>query len=1005
MNIIFKILIIILLYVSNSTTIFGQRIMDTDAAMKKAKELGIPQSQVESIINDQSIFKSDLENEFSKKLNDLNNKNNPNKMTSDKINSDLKKDLLNTVNINSNSEVIVEEITSKKDENDRFKKEDSIDSSSVKESIKNLYFGYNIFYQDPELFQPSADLTIGPNYLISPGDEIIVMLWGETEINQSFSVSREGYLFIDNLGQIFVNGLTINELEKKLFNQFKKIYSSLGEVSGTNRTYLDVSLGKSALLPMRIFVLGSVDQPGAYSVKTTSSIFSSFYYFNGPSIDGSLRNVKLIRDGKEISSVDFYDFLLSGKKSKDLRLQRDDIIFIPNRGKTVTVKGEIRKPYIYELKDGENLDDLINISGGLLPTTYLKRGQIERIVPPSKRGPNIPDRRLIDIDLADKKAVEKIKLFDGDKIEFFKISDEIFNSVQLVGEVNRPGFYDLGNGLKISQLIIKADGLTNDAYLGLAKVIIRKNGKDFKMKTVDLSKALLNDDNHDLDVVPGSRIEIFNKIKLRYYRDVFINGHVLRPGPRQYMEGMTLSDLIFDGGGFLNEKHLSEAYMERAEITRWDKSKFKRELIEFRLDSVLVGKEIANLEIQMGDSVRIYSNSEVQGYIAPNVKITGYVKRPGTYPLTDNLKIIDLLFLAGGFEDEAHINTTFLDRADLIRYNDDYVTKKLIRFNLENVLNDKLDSNVLLQPGDEITIYPKSFFNIKQKVTITGSIKIPGEYDLKESMSLKDLILEAGGVGNEYSTFKAEISRRVNNNKGQKKYSNIIEKYYDNNEDIFKKKNIESNNIELRPFDVVTVVVDPFSSKMQTVNIDGFIKLPGNYILNTSDVKVTDIIQRAGGIREEAYPQASRLIRDGKIIKLSFEKIIKRPSSYHNFNLLPGDSLLIGARKNIVVIEGEVNSPGNYSYYENYRYNDYIKMAGGYTRDAAKRASFVKYVDGRSIPINILGSPKIEDSCIISVGKKEEVEPFSITEYITNLTSIYADLTQALLLVNLARQN
>ena len=166
------------------------------------------------------------------------------------------------------------------------------------QKTQKLYFGYNVFKSDPDLFQKSAVESVDPSYLIGPGDEIILMLWGQIEQNKVYTVSKEGYLFIPDIGQVFVNGLNLEQLEKKLLRVLKKVHSSLGS-NNTPATTFDVSLGSSSLRPIRIFALGELDQPGAYAVKPNSTFFTAMYYFGGPSLSGTLRNVKLIRNKKK----------------------------------------------------------------------------------------------------------------------------------------------------------------------------------------------------------------------------------------------------------------------------------------------------------------------------------------------------------------------------------------------------------------------------------------------------------------------------------------------------------------------------------------------------------------------------------------------------------------------------------------------------------------------------------------------------------------------------------
>ena len=261
------------------------------------------------------------------------------------------------------------------------------------------------------------------------------MIWGETEKNDQYIITKDGYLFLQNIGQVFVNGLTLEQLEQKLYKLFKKVYSTLDKSSDNAKTFLDISLGSTSLRPIRIFVLGEVAQPGAYNVSASTTLFNSLFYFNGPKISGSLRDIKLIRNNNEIAKIDFYDYLITGKQVNDVRLQRDDVVFIPTRGKSVTVSGEINRPAIYELKIEEGLNDLIRIAGGLAITTYMKRVQIDRIIPPDQRTEFGMDRTLIDVELEEIIAKsENFELYDGDQVQFFRIGDirHCFHSPHIV---------------------------------------------------------------------------------------------------------------------------------------------------------------------------------------------------------------------------------------------------------------------------------------------------------------------------------------------------------------------------------------------------------------------------------------------------------------------------------------------------------------------------------------------------------------------------------------------
>lgn len=878
------------------------------------------------------------------------------------------------------------------------------------------FFGYNVFKGDPDLFQQSYNESVDPNYVIGPGDEVVIMLWGETESLDEYVVSKDGYLFIKNIGQVFVNGITLQKLEKKLSKLLVKVYSTLSPVSGSPTTFFDLSLGSQVLRPTRIFALGELDQPGAYAVKSSTSLFTSLYYFGGPNNKGSLREVSLIRNGKKIANIDFYDFLMTGNKIADIRVQRDDIVFISSRKKTISVKGGINRPAIYELKEKEGLKELLKFSGGVNATTYMKRIQIDRIIPSEARNNLGIDRTLIDVPLSEYlNSSENFSLEDGDIIEFFTISDLRQNTITIGGAVNRPGSYDLGKGLKISELIQKADGLLGDVFMERADILRTYNDGTEAQLDVNLKAALNGDSKHDVSLLSNDIITVYRLSEMLYKTDVSVRGHVETPLTIPFRKGMQVIDLIFLAGGFQNDDHLKNTYFKRAELTRYNDNYLTQYIIPFQLDSVLAGGSIAQMELEMGDNIRIYSTAEVIGEMINEVIIEGFVKRPGPYTLYNEMKLSDLLFMAGGFQDSMHLNSTFLHRADIIRLQDDLTTKEIIPFILSDVLDIDKNFNPYLKDGDIIRIYSSTMFDYASNVTIEGVIKSPGVYELKENMTLRDLLLEAGGVETDIFRYRVEVARIDPTNINEDEYAKIITIDLDNNQNIFRIdspnnkesiKLIQKITLPLEPYDLITVRPDPYFKAQGKVSISGLVYYPGEYVIENPNEKVTDIIQRAGGLRPDAYPQASTLTRNGELIGISFEKIIKRPNSELNFEVTEGDEITIGFRPNLVRIAGEVNSPGNYQFFKGQRINDYVKISGGFTRDASRFSTFVSYPDGSTQKVGMLSlSPKVIDGSIITVGRKEEVETFNFTEYVTNMTTIWADITQAYLMVILALRN
>ena len=421
--------------------------MSESQVRSAAKARGFSDSQIDAVIEKTNKNKNSISDELSQinepiKQTDISNNSGSTNFPSKKTNNQEKgsSDI-----VTENELQFIEEKTLEiRDEDNGF----NFENDQI--NIFDKYFGYDIFKGNPEVFQSTSFGAVDPDYLIGPGDEIIVMLWGETQFRQVMTVDREGFVFVPEIGQVFVNGLNLNLLESKLFRVLSQSYASLNPSGRKATTFLDISLGN--LRPLRIQVLGEIKQPGAYTVSPSTTLFSALYYFNGPTELGSLRDIRLIRNNKKVISIDFYDYLLTGKKPKDEKLQLDDVVFIPKRGKTITINGEINRPGIYELKENETFKDLIQMAGDLKITAYLDRAQIDRVMPFNKRENEYLERFYVDVSLKDiYKSDSLFNIQDGDIIKIFSIKDMRMNYVSIKGAVARPGTYDIGSKLSLKE--------------------------------------------------------------------------------------------------------------------------------------------------------------------------------------------------------------------------------------------------------------------------------------------------------------------------------------------------------------------------------------------------------------------------------------------------------------------------------------------------------------------------------------------------------------------------
>jgi len=515
-------------------------------------------------------------------------------------------------------------------------------------------FGYDLFTGVPTTFAPATDIPIDVDYVLGPGDTVKIQLFGKEHAEYSLVVTREGRLHFPKLGPIPVAGMTFREMQDVIKTQIEK--QMIGEKAV-------ITLG--ALRSIRVFILGDVNRPGSYTVSALSTMTNALFVSGGVKEIGSLRRIQLKRHGKVVARLDLYDLLLHGDTGNDVRLQPGDVIFVPPLGQTVGVAGEVRRPAIYELRHERTLQQLLELSGGLLPTAYPQASQIERI---NSRG----ERTLVDVDLSDK-SVLSTRVQTGDTLHVFSILEKMENIVLLSGHVHRPGGYQWRRGMRLSDLIHSIrDDLLPRPDLGYA--LVRRElmpDQQIEAFSVRLGQALQHPQSED-DVVLQSRDEVIvfgaNEDEARREavdrlveelkqqasfrqpaRTVRIGGVVRHPGDYPLETRMKVSDLIRAGGG------LSEAaYALGAELTRYavvDGSYREIAHVDVDLASILKGRGDADVGLQPHDVLNIKRLPEWA--TAETVEIRGEVRFPGIYPIARGEQLSKVLERAGGLTDMA----------------------------------------------------------------------------------------------------------------------------------------------------------------------------------------------------------------------------------------------------------------------------------------------------------------------------------------------------------------
>ena len=408
-------------------------------------------------------------------------------------------------------------------------------------------FGRSLFERETGEFSPDLMGPVDPDYRLGPGDELWLVLTGDVEAIHKLSVNREGMVFIPDVGQVAVNGLTLGQLEDRLYDRLGRVYSGVRRGPDAT-TRFQVSLGR--LRVNQVYVIGEVERPSAYQVSAASTVLDALYQAGGPSLNGSFRAIDVYRGGTRVATVDLYEYLLQGRSTGEIRLEHGDRIFVRPYTRRVTVRGAVRRPAIYELLEGEDLRTAIAFAGGLDATAVVERVQIDRILPPEMRRPGI-ERVLIDVPLSQvmDPGAAPVELRDGDVVEVFTVADERRHRVVVTGAVHRPGTYEWSEGLTLHQLMDKALGLTEEAYTARAHVsrLVTEDGSR-RVIQVPLAGDSTGAPWRVFLLADRDSIVIYSRAQLRNERFVSIDGFVKHPGHYPLAEGMTVRDLILAAG-------------------------------------------------------------------------------------------------------------------------------------------------------------------------------------------------------------------------------------------------------------------------------------------------------------------------------------------------------------------------------------------------------------------------------------------------------------------------
>ncbi len=410
-------------------------------------------------------------------------------------------------------------------------------------------FGYNLFRDTPSTFAPVENVPVGPGYILGPGDEIRITIWGKIEGQWNVTVDRDGKISLPKVGIFGVTGLTFKELKDLLHKQLSKIYTGFE---------MNVSMG--SLRTIRIYVVGNAQRPGVYTISSLSTLINALFETGGPGKTGTMRDIQVKRNGQIVSHFDMYDFLLHGDKTKDIRLMPEDVVFIPPVGPVVAIAGSVNNPAIYELKEETAISQLIEMAGGLNVVAFKGRLQIERIMNNS--------RQTVFESSMDTIRDKSISLQSGDVVKIYRVVEDK-KVVRLFGAVHREGDYGFSPGMTVKDLISMAGGLKYYAYdkeAELTRVFVTDEGPITENIPIHLASVLKGEPDSNILLKENDYLFVRTVPEWRLYQRVSIRGEVKYPGSYTIMKGERLSSLIERAGGYTDKAYLRGAVFTRVNL-------------------------------------------------------------------------------------------------------------------------------------------------------------------------------------------------------------------------------------------------------------------------------------------------------------------------------------------------------------------------------------------------------------------------------------------------------
>jgi polysaccharide export outer membrane protein len=706
--------------------------------------------------------------------------------------------------------------------------------SMIAEDEAPQRYGMTLFDRDISTFAPTDDASVPDNYRLGAGDRLIIYLFGTENDQYDLQISRDGAIALPKLGPIRLGGLTFEDARHAIQERVSE------QLLGAEVT---VSMGR--LRAINVFMAGEVAAPGAYSVSALTTVTQALFQAGGVSEIGSLRNIQVKRQGLVAATFDAYSLLMRGDASGDSRLQSGDVVFVPPYDGIVTVNGAVKRPMIYEFKGPETVMDSVNMAGGFNEDAYA--AGVSVISKAVNRA--LPEVRNIDLSAV---ANEMTRLKNGDLVNVPVSTTNLKNAVTIEGAVVRPGVYGWIEGQRISDLLGSVDGdLKNYADLGYSLIVRQKNQRlDIEVLQIDLASAILNKGtDEDIATQPRDKIVVFG----------LANVTDLSSLQSDETEDTQLSLNEFLSARF-DEEETTEKEDEVAAVQR----------------DVLLAPIIDKLQSQAraGEPVQTAS-------------ISGAVKSPGIFPVTNNFNAVKLIAAAGGLEDRVYMRAAEL-RSLYVGAADEVLSRYV-----ELDLKQKNDRAMLINSRDHLHIRAIPRWNPSEEVVVEGEIKFPGAYRIQKGETLANVIQRAGGLTED--AFAAGT--------------------------VFTRESIAALET-LRARQFAQSIVRDFAASQLTKE--------------EKQIDIGEITSVADKLDE--FVGAGRLLVDVDAA-LAGDQLA-------NIRLEDGDKLIVPPRTSTVTVVGQIRRPGTHSFQQDLDLDDYIGLSAGMTARADGKELYIVKSDG-----------------------------------------------------------